>query len=137
MDLSGIVQLGSIIVTAMKNLLILTGIAALAATVTAAAKPGTGHGNHSSMVSGGNCPPGLAKKNNGCLPPGQAKKLYSVGQRLPYGYAGYTPYNQIPYDVRSQYDLDPYGRYIYDQNYVYGVDPRTNAITQILSAILR
>lgn len=31
----------------------------------------------------GNCPPGLAKKNNGCLPPGQAKKRYSVGQRLP------------------------------------------------------
>jgi len=31
----------------------------------------------------GNCPPGLAKKNNGCLPPGQAKKRYRVGQRLP------------------------------------------------------
>jgi len=31
----------------------------------------------------GNCPPGLAKRNNGCLPPGQAKKRYSVGQRLP------------------------------------------------------
>lgn len=31
----------------------------------------------------GNCPPGLAKKNNGCLPPGQAKKRYAVGQRLP------------------------------------------------------
>ena len=30
----------------------------------------------------GNCPPGLAKKNNGCLPPGQAKKRYLVGQRL-------------------------------------------------------
>ncbi len=28
------------------------------------------------------CPPGLAKKNNGCLPPGQAKK-YAVGQPLP------------------------------------------------------
>lgn len=28
------------------------------------------------------CPPGLAKKNNGCLPPGQAKK-YIVGQPLP------------------------------------------------------
>src|ERR1700741_2212434 len=25
-----------------------------------------------------NCPPGLAKKNNGCLPPGQAKK-YGIG----------------------------------------------------------
>lgn len=31
----------------------------------------------------GNCPPGLAKKNNGCLPPGQAKKRYRVGQPLP------------------------------------------------------
>jgi len=30
----------------------------------------------------GNCPPGLAKKNNGCLPPGQAKKRYRVGERL-------------------------------------------------------
>ena len=33
----------------------------------------------------GNCPPGLAKKNNGCLPPGQAKKRYQVGQPLPRG----------------------------------------------------
>ena len=30
----------------------------------------------------GRCPPGLAKKNNGCMPPGQAKK-WSVGQPLP------------------------------------------------------
>jgi hypothetical protein len=33
----------------------------------------------------GNCPPGLAKKDNGCLPPGQAKKRYVVGQRLANG----------------------------------------------------
>jgi hypothetical protein len=31
----------------------------------------------------GNCPPGLAKKNNGCLPPGQAKKRYAVGHAFP------------------------------------------------------
>lgn len=31
----------------------------------------------------GKCPPGLAKKNNGCLPPGQAKKRYTVGYPLP------------------------------------------------------
>ena len=30
----------------------------------------------------GNCPPGLAKKNNGCMPPGQAKK-WRVGHPLP------------------------------------------------------
>jgi len=33
----------------------------------------------------GKCPPGLAKKNNGCLPPGQAKKRYVVGHSLPRG----------------------------------------------------
>src|SRR5688572_19348017 len=27
----------------------------------------------------GHCPPGLAKKNNGCMPPGQAKK-WGLGQ---------------------------------------------------------
>ena len=30
----------------------------------------------------GRCPPGLAKKNNGCMPPGQAKKWH-VGHALP------------------------------------------------------
>jgi len=33
----------------------------------------------------GNCPPGLAKKHNGCLPPGQAKKRYVIGQPCPPG----------------------------------------------------
>ena len=31
----------------------------------------------------GKCPPGLAKKHNGCLPPGQEKKRYVVGRPLP------------------------------------------------------
>jgi len=31
--------------------------------------------------SGGNCPPGLAKKNNGCMPPGQARR-FSAGSYL-------------------------------------------------------
>jgi Ni/Co efflux regulator RcnB len=30
---------------------------------------------------GGRCPPGLAKKNNGCMPPGQAKK-WQMGRPL-------------------------------------------------------
>jgi len=31
------------------------------------------------------CPPGLAKKGRGCLPPGQAKRRYVVGRPLPRG----------------------------------------------------
>lgn len=37
----------------------------------------------------GNCPPGLAKKGNGCLPPGQAKKVWAIGQPLPAGVVYY------------------------------------------------
>lgn len=39
---------------------------------------------------GSKCPPGLAKKNNGCLPPGIAKKRYEVGRRIPDGW-DYVP----------------------------------------------
>ena len=45
------------------------------------------------------CPPGLAKKHNGCLPPGQAKK-YRVGQRLPDG-VGYKSLPQSLLDLLS------------------------------------
>lgn len=37
---------------------------------------------------GGHCPPGLAKKNNGCMPPGQAKK-WRMGRPLPRDLAYY------------------------------------------------
>ena len=38
---------------------------------------------HTYYASGKHCPPGLARKNNGCMPPGQAKKQWAVGQPLP------------------------------------------------------
>ena len=41
------------------------------------------YGYYRTEYNAGNCPPGLAKKNNGCLPPGQAKKAWVVGQPLP------------------------------------------------------
>ena len=121
----------------MKHILLLAGAAALATAAPAFAKQGKGHNKHGNHIAMGHCPPGLAKKGNGCMPPGQAKKLYNVGQRLPYGFNGYTPYNQIPYDLRSRYNLDPYGRYVYDQNYLYRVDPKTQIISSILNAIIR
>ena len=41
------------------------------------------HAYYQKKYGAGNCPPGLAKKNNGCLPPGQAKKRYQIGHPLP------------------------------------------------------
>lgn len=40
------------------------------------------------QFAAGNCPPGLAKKNNGCMPPGQAKQ-WARGQPLPGGVVTY------------------------------------------------
>jgi len=56
----------------------------------------------------GGCPPGLAKKNNGCLPPGQAKKLYTVGQPLPKG----VPTAPPPAEIRVKIGEPPAG-YLY------------------------
>lgn len=127
----------------MKQLLILAGAAALLSTAPAYAKPGKGnrHGNHRAMghvgYGTGGCPPGLAKKNNGCLPPGQAKKLYNVGQRWPGSYGQMWSYDQVPYDLRSRYGFDPSDRYYYGDGYLYQVDPRTMLIQQVVSALLR
>ena len=46
------------------------------------------HEYYESEFRGGHCPPGLRKKNNGCLPPGQARK-WQMGQPLPAGVVFY------------------------------------------------
>jgi len=127
----------------MKQILFLSGVTALAFAGPAIAKHGHGHGNpHAYGVNGpggygtGGCPPGLAKKNNGCMPPGQAKKLYNVGQRYPLSYGNPWTYNQIPYDLRTRYSLDPRSSYYYGDGYVYRVDPKTMLIQQVVSALL-
>ncbi len=53
---------------------------------------------------GRRCPPGLAKKNNGCLPPGQARK-WDVGQPIPRGVTVYS----VPQPVLMQLPPAPYG----------------------------
>ena len=53
----------------------------------------------------GNCPPGLAKKNNGCLPPGQAKKRYVVGQPLQRGIV----VAELPADLSRRLGVAPSG----------------------------
>jgi hypothetical protein len=58
----------------------------------------------------GKCPPGLAKKNNGCLPPGQAKKRYVVGRPLPSN----IRFEPVPREVEVRIGPAPSG-------YQYGI----------------
>ena len=138
----------------MKQMLLIAGAAALGIAGPALAKPGNGHGNphgnayahgvqnsHAYGVNGpvgygvGGCPPGLAKKATPCVPPGQARKL-AVGQVMPNGFATPYGYNQIPYNVRNQYGLNPYNNYYSNNGYLYGVDPRTMIVQQVIAAAL-
>ena len=129
----------------MKQLVILAGVAAFVMAGSAIAKPGNGRGNpHANPnaygVNGpvgygvGGCPPGLAKK--GCMPPGQAKKIYGVGERLPMGVFNPYGFNHIPVDLRTRYALSPQGTYYYGDGYLYRVDPRTMLVQQAISALL-
>jgi len=54
--------------------------------------------------SAGHCPPGLAKKGNGCMPPGQAKKWHR-GQPLPRD----VVYYPVPASVQVKLGTPPAG----------------------------
>lgn len=66
------------------------------------------HGWYVESYGRGNCPPGLAKKNNGCLPPGQAKKRYAVGRALP----AEIRWNPLPPSLATRIGPPPAG-YLY------------------------
>ena len=122
------------------------------------------------------CPPGLAKRNNGCLPPGQARQMAARArydylwnlrrddERYRYGdgylyrvdrsgsVLGWLPVlggalapgavwpQQYAYQPVPDYYTDYFGLnqpydYRYANGALYGVDPRTQAITQVAALL--
>lgn len=95
------------------------------------------------------CPPGLAKKNAACMPPGQAKKMdirrdhdhdrdrdreevrvihhYQVGDR----YDG----DRIIIRDPSRYGLSPAYTYYRNDDIIYRVDPETRQVLNVIGAI--
>lgn len=87
---------------------------------------------HQHYSNAKNCPPGLAKKNNGCMPPGQAKK-WAVGQPIPRGVAVYT----VPQPVLVQLPPPPYGyRYARIGNDIVLVQTQNQLIVDIIVGLL-
>jgi hypothetical protein len=76
------------------------------------------------------CPPGLAKKGNGCLPPGQAKKHFARGQRIERDwFEGY----RVPVAYRSFYQDSPEYYYSYDdEGFIYRADRGSDLISAII-----
>ncbi len=81
---------------------------------------------------GARCPPGLIKKNNGCLPPGQAKK-YWVGQPLPRTVYWYP----VPQPVIVQLPVAPYGyRYVRVGNDILLLSPESAIVVDVIAGLL-
>lgn len=77
-------------------------------------------------LGGIGCPPGLAKKNELCMPPGQYKKL---GSALPAAFRN----SLLPLGLRDLYrDDDDYFYRLGDGGYMYRVDRRTSLIESLL-----
>lgn len=134
-------------------LLAAAAVLALALPVAANAKdhpgdhPGNGHPHkghadkghhdrgHAAAQAGTWTPPGLAKKPHG-MPPGQAKKMWSQGERLPDNYLSQRYYVADP----SRYQLQPapYGyRWVQVGDQYYLAQTQTGLISQAISALIR
>jgi hypothetical protein len=77
------------------------------------------------------CPPGLLRQGTGCIPPGQARRLFNVGERLPASFA----FARVPPEFRDRITFDPNLRYHYHDRVVYVVDPRTRLVRSIIDLI--
>jgi hypothetical protein len=75
------------------------------------------------MIDG--CPPGLAAKNNGCLPPGQVQKQWGYGAPLAQDYLN----TYLPVNYRNWYpDTEQY-YYRWGDGYAYRVNRSDNYVS--------
>ena len=65
---------------------------------------------------------------------GKAARVYASGYVFGPSYA-YTPYYMLPHDYTVRYSLDPNGRYVYSNGYIYVVDPTSYAVTRVIDVL--
>ena len=78
----------------------------------------------------GNCPPGLAKKNPPCVPPGQAKKGHDGGHFQRGDYIDH--YDRL--DRPDRYGLND-GNYVVSNGYVYRINEQTGEVLALIGAM--
>lgn len=127
---------------AMRKELTVLAVFALASAAPGLAEKGGQHGKDRGddyetqyRGEGKDCPPGLAKKQSGCQPHGQARKKFGRGEHLPDGYSHFTAYHDIPYRYRSRIRYGDKYRYIYQGDRVYVIDPTTRLIRDVIDLL--
>ena len=109
----------------MIKIMLAAGVAAVALTAT----PSDARKHYTNMTT-------CAKWRHG-----QCVKWKRLTRRQAYrmGYVfgpryGYTSYNALPRTYVTRYHLAPRYRYVYQNGYIYQVDPTTYAVMRILNA---
>jgi Ni/Co efflux regulator RcnB len=79
-------------------------------------------------IRGGKCPPGLAKKQNGCMAPGQARK-WQLGHPLPHDAVTY----ELPHELVVELGVPPEGyRYVRVASDVLMIAVGTNMVVDAI-----
>ena len=102
----------------MTKLLLTLGVAAVAMTSVPASARHNAHRYSCNRYRHGHC---------------VAMRRYDVGYRFGPRYT-YTTYNALPRTYVRRYNLTPHYRYVYNNGYIYVVDPVSYAITRVLNA---
>jgi Ni/Co efflux regulator RcnB len=120
----------------MKILVVLASLASLAAA-PALADPGHGNGHDKDKGRGGyDGPPGLANKPYG-MPPGQAKKMWRKGQRMPTSYYTRQEYYVVePARYHLRYPPPGY-RWVMVDGDAYLVRTQSGLIADVIVNLLR
>jgi hypothetical protein len=83
-----------------------------------------------SLAQGG-CPPGLAKQNAFCLPPGQLRKAQMIGRRI-----GRDRFRPVPDEWLYRFRDDDAFSYLYDDDgFIYRIDRETGFVSSIFPLI--
>lgn len=90
-------------------------------------------GYYGQQRKAGRCPPGLAKKNNGCMPPGQARK-WALGKPLP----GDVVFYPVPQSVVVRIGPAPAGyRYVRVANDLLLIAIGTQMVVDAIEDLMR
>ncbi|HZJ94460.1 MAG TPA: RcnB family protein [Thiopseudomonas sp.] len=91
------------------------------------------HRYYRDVQRSGKCPPGLAKKNKHCLPPGQYKK-WQRGKPI----AKNIRYYELPRGLRSHLSVpDDHYRYVRVDDDILLIDRVTHVVIDVIENILR
>jgi hypothetical protein len=112
----------------MTKLLLAAGVVAVALTAT----PSEARRHYSNVVQCTKWRHGVCVQSRR-LTRHQARRAYRLGHVFGANY-GYTAYSALPRTYVTRYHLVPRYRYVYQNGYIYVVDPTTYAITRILNA---